>query len=114
MDESIFDSIKALIGPDASYEAFDQDILIHINTAISTLTQLGVGPKEGFTVTGSDEKWSDLIGTNAMLNMMKTYIYMKVRLAFDPPAGSTLSAYQDACKEFEWRINVAVDPSLVN
>ena len=110
MDESIFDSIKALLGPDASYEVFDLDILIHINSAVATLTQLGVGPSEGLTVT-ADTPWSDLIGSNDMLNMARSYIYMKVKIAFDPPANSTvLKAYQDACSEYEWRMNVAVDP----
>lgn len=112
MEESIFNSIKALLGPDAPYDVFDQDILIHINTAISVLTQLGVGPAEGFVVTGPDEKWSDFIHDDKTLHMVKTYIYMKVRLVFDPPAsGSVLSAYQETCKEYEWRLNVAVDPS---
>lgn len=113
MDESIFNSIKALLGPDASYEVFDQDILIHINTAIAVLTQLGIGPASGFTVTGQDETWSDFLGDDdKTLNMAKTYIYMKVKIAFDPPVNSSvLSAYQEACKEYEWRLNVAVDPA---
>ena len=112
MNESIFDSIKALLGPDASYEVFDQDILIHINTAIAVLTQIGVGPASGFMVTGSDETWFDFIGdSDKSLNMVKTYVYMKVKMAFDPPVNSSaLSAYQEACKEYEWRLNVAVDP----
>lgn len=113
MDESIFNSIKALIGPDASYEVFDQDILIHINTAIAILTQLGVGPASGFMVTGPDETWAQFLGTDdKTMNMAKSYIYMKVRIAFDPPSNSSvLSAYQEACKEYEWRLNVAVDPA---
>lgn len=112
MEESIFDSIKALLGPDASYEVFDQDILIHINTALAVLTQLGLGPSEGFMVTGPDETWSDFLGTNdKTLNMARTYVYMKVKMVFDPPVNSSvLSAYQEACKEYEWRLNVAVDP----
>ena len=112
MEESIFESIKSLLGPDASYGVFDQDILIHINTAISVLTQLGVGPATGFMVTGSDETWQDFIGDDMILQMVKTYIYMKVKMAFDPPANSSvLSAYSEACKEYEWRLNVEVDPA---
>ena len=111
MEESIFNSIKALLGPDASDDVFDQDIMIHINTAISTLTQLGVGPAYGFAVTGTTETWSDFIGDDKTLNMVKSYIYMKVKIAFDPPINSSvLNAYQEACKEYEWRLNVAVDP----
>jgi hypothetical protein len=111
MEESIFESIKSLLGPDASYDVFDQDILIHINTAISVLTQLGVGPATGFMVTGADETWQDFIGDDKILQMVKTYIYMKVKMAFDPPANSSvLNAYNEACKEYEWRLNVETDP----
>lgn len=111
MEESIFESIKSLLGPDASYDVFDQDILIHINTAISVLTQLGVGPATGFIVTGPDETWQDFIGDDKTLQMVKTYIYMKVKIAFDPPANSSvLNAYNEACKEYEWRLNVETDP----
>lgn len=112
MEESIFESIKSLLGPDASYDVFDQDILIHINTAISVLTQLGVGPAAGFMVTGPDETWKDFIGDDKILQMVKTYIYMKVKMAFDPPTNSSvLNAYNEACKEYEWRLNVEVDPA---
>lgn len=115
MEESIFESIKSLLGPDASYDVFDQDILIHINTAIAVLTQLGVGPSTGFIVTGPDETWSDFIGDLKTLQMVKSYIYMKVKMAFDPPANSSvLNAYQEACKEYEWRLNVEVDPTLLD
>ena len=111
MEESIFESIKSLLGPDASYDVFDQDILIHINTAIAVLTQLGVGPATGFMVTGPDETWHDFIGDDKILQMVKTYIYMKVKMAFDPPVNSSvLNAYNEACKEYEWRLNVETDP----
>ena len=115
MEESIFESIKSLLGPDASYDVFDQDILVHINTAISVLTQLGVGPAGGFIVTGPDETWQDFIGDDKTLQMVKSYIYMKVKMIFDPPANSSvLSAYQEACKEYEWRLNVEVDPAKLD
>lgn len=115
MNESIFESIKALIGPDSSYDVFDTDIMIHINTALSVLTQLGVGPSEGFMITGANETWGDFIDNDKTLNMVKTYVYMKVKIAFDPPSNSSvLSAYQEACKEFEWRLNVAVDPEKMS
>ena len=110
MEESIFKTIKQLLGPDADYDVFDQDVLIFINTAIATLTQLGVGPSEGFRVTGESETWSDFIGDRKDIDSVKSYIYMKVRLAFDPPTSGTVStAYEEACKEYEWRLNVAVD-----
>ena len=112
MDESIFEEIKAMLGPDASYDEFDNDILIHINSAIAVLTQLGVGPSNGFVVVDEGETWRDFLGSGRKfpLNMVKTYIYMKVKLAFDPPSNSTvLSAYQETCREYEWRMNVAAE-----
>ena len=111
MEESILVSIKALLGPDSDYDVVDQDIIIFINSALSTLNQLGVGPKGGFQITGTDETWSDFIGDDTKLNMVKSYIFMKVKLAFDPPSSSfVLSAYEKACEEYEWRLNIAVDP----
>ena len=111
MDQSIFNSIKALLGPDADYDAFDQDIMIFINSALATLTQLGIGPDDGFRITGPNETWNDLLGDSKDLDSVKQYIYMKVKMAFDPPANSfVMTAYEEACKEFEWRLNVAVDP----
>ena len=110
MEDSIFKTIKSLLGPDADYDVFDQDILIFINTAIATLTQLGVGPSSGFRVTGDSETWADFIGDRNDIDSVKSYIYMKVRLAFDPPSSATVSSsYEEACKEYEWRLNVAVD-----
>ena len=112
VEESIFKTIKSLLGPDADYDAFDQDILIFINGTLATLTQLGIGPPEGFRITGETETWSDLLGDYKDLESVKTYIYMKVRLVFDPPSNSSvMNAFEEACKEFEWRLNVAVDPS---
>lgn len=115
MQDSIFLTIKELLGPDSSYTAFDPDILIHINSALATLTQLGVGPVKGMLVTDDTQKWSDFFGSDDnTLNMAKSYVYMKVKIAFDPPLNSSvLSAYQEACKEYEWRLNVAVDPEAL-
>lgn len=111
MDDSIFLSIKSLLGSDADYEVFDQDILIFINGVFATLTQLGIGPASGFKVTGPEEKWSDFLSERDDLGSVKTYVYMKVKLVFDPPTSSSvISAYQEACREFEWRLNVAVEP----
>lgn len=115
METSILTSIKGLLGPDADYDVFDQDIIIFINSALATLTQLGVGPSGGFRITGATETWSDFLGDAQDLDSVKSYIFMKVKMAFDPPAnGSVLNAYEEACKEYEWRLNVAVDPGLYN
>jgi len=115
VEESIFKSIKALLGPDADYDVFDPDILIFINTALSTLTQIGIGPASGFRITGETETWSDLLGSYEDLESVKSYIYLKVRLLFDPPSNSAvMNAYQETCNELEWRLNVAVDPSRLD
>lgn len=110
--DSILDSIKKLLGLDASYDAFDRDVIIAINAALFTLTQLGVGPEEGFRITSSAETWSDFIGDRTDLEAVKEYVYLKSRLAFDPPVNSTvLQAFKDSCAEYEFRLNVQVDPA---
>lgn len=112
MEESILNTIKMMLGPDDSYDVFDTEIIIHINTALSILTQLGVGPKKGFRITGPDETWDDFISDGSIdLEGIKSYIYMKVKMIFDPPANSfVMKAMEDSCKELEWRLNVTVDP----
>ena len=112
MEESILNTIKKMLGPDDSYEAFDTEIIVHINTALSTLAQLGVGPRKGFRITGTDEAWGDFISDGSVdLEGIKTYIYMKVKMIFDPPVSSfVMKAMEESCKELEWRLNVAVDP----
>ena len=111
MDDSILNTIKKMLGPDSDYDVFDTDIIIHINSALSTLAQLGVGPSTGFRVTGPEECWSDFIGYGVNdLESVKTYVYLKVKMLFDPPASSfVMKAMEDNCKEIEWRLNVAVD-----
>lgn len=111
MSESILSSIKKNRGLTDAYEVFDPDIIMLINTAFSTLCQLGCGPKTGFSISGYDETWDDFLEGDTRLNMVKTYVDMKVHLAFDPPQiGAVMSALQEQIKELEWRINVAVDP----
>jgi hypothetical protein len=109
LTDSIFETIKSMLGSDSDYTVFDNDIRVFINSAIATLTQIGIGPKEGFKISSDNsETWSDFIGERKDLESIKEYIYMKVRIAFDPPSNSSvLSSYKEACKEFEWRLNVA-------
>ena len=116
MEDSILRSIRGLLGPDSDYDVFDPDLIIFINGTFSTLTQLGIGPSNGFRITGEDEKWSDFLGTECLnLDSVKTYIYLKVKMVFDPPANSSMmSNYEQMCKELEWRLNVAVDPGTYN
>ena len=92
-------------------EAFDVDLIMHINSVFSILKQLGVGPTSGFTIQDDTAKWSDFT-TNLNLDMIKSYIVAKVKLIFDPPASSSVAdAYKAYISEFEWRINVEVDPN---
>lgn len=112
LSSSIFDTIAKMIGEDPASSDFITDIIVDINTSIAILTQLGVGPRGGFSITGRTETWTDFIGEdNKLLEMAKTYIYSKVRIMFDPPqSSSALEAMKQVCSELEWRINVAVDP----
>lgn len=110
--ESILISIKKLLGINADYEHFDSDLIIHINSVFMILNQLGVGPPEGFTITNSSSTWSDFVSDTTKIESIKTYIYLKVRLVFDPPQSSAvLSSMERTISELEWRLNVAVDPS---
>jgi hypothetical protein len=107
VSNSILQSTKKVLGIEASYTAFDPDILMHINSAFSTLDQLGVGPEGGFEIFDESATWSDFIGDDPRLNSVKTYVYLKVRLAFDPPGTSYLiNALEKQATELEWRLNV--------
>ena len=108
--ESILTSIKKLLGITEDYTHFDADIIMHINSAISVLTQLGVGPDEGYRITSAEDTWSDFIGDDPRFDMVKTYVFQKVRLMFDPPVSSSATeAAKNAIAEFEWRLNVATE-----
>ena len=110
MDESILTSIKKLLGIPEDYEHFDQDIIIHINSVFMILNQLGVGPTEEFTSTDKTAVWSDFISDNKKFESVKTYVYMKVRLLFDPPLSSAvMDCINKVTKELEWRLNVAAE-----
>lgn len=110
MSDSILNSTKKVLGVDADYDVFDLDILMHINSVFPTLTQLGIGPVNGFMIEDADATWWDFLGDNPNLNSVKTYVYLRVRLLFDPPSTSfVITAMQEQIKELEWRLNVAVD-----
>ena len=110
--ESILTSIKKLLGIAEEYEHFDNDIIMHINSVFMILTQLGVGPSKGFVITDSSASWDDFLPEGGeKLQAVKTYMYMKVRLMFDPPTSSAImESMNRMINEFEWRLNVAVDP----
>lgn len=109
--ESILTSIKKMLGITEEYEHFDADLIMHINSVFMILNQLGVGPANGFTITGKDETWNDFIPANQQLELVKSYMHIKVKLLFDPPLGSAvIEVMNRQINEFEWRLNVAVDP----
>lgn len=108
MEASILKSTKKILGLDADYTPFDLDVITHINATFSILNQLGVGPEASFFIEDDTAVWSDFAGVPAnQMNLVKTYVYLKVRILFDPPATSYLiTAATDQIKEYEWRLNV--------
>lgn len=105
--DSILISIKKLLGIGAEYNVFDPDIIIHINTAFSTLSDLGVGPSEGFSINDDKATWSSYIQNDKIFESVKTYIYLRVKILFDPPLNSSvLETIKENIKELEWRLNV--------
>lgn len=110
MDESILTSIKKLLGITEEYDYFDQDIIMHINAAFMVLTQLGIGPSEGFLITDDTDTWGDFVDDLTNLGSLQSYVYMKVKLMFDPPQNSfTVESMTKLINELEWRLNVAAD-----
>lgn len=108
--ESILTSIKKLLGITEEYEHFDMDLIMHINSVFLILTQLGVGPKEGFMIEDETSLWTDFIEDSAQLQAVKSYMGLKVKLLFDPPlSSSVIESMNRMIAEFEWRLNVAVD-----
>ena len=110
--ESILLTIKDAIVPSASYDAFDNSLIMHINTVFAILKQLGVGPQdETFKITGPNEVWSDFYEEGENLEDVKTFIYLKTRMYFDPPQSSFVAdSINRQIAELEWRLNVEVDP----
>lgn len=109
--DSILISVKKMLGIDEGCDHFDADIIMHINSVLAILNQLGVGPPTGFFIMDSGQKWSDFIPDQTNIEFIKTYVFMKVKLIFDPPQMSALiDAMNKTISELEWRITVAVDP----
>lgn len=111
MDQSILNNIKKLLGIDESDTSYDVDIIIHINTTIPILSQIGVKPPTGFMLTSKNQVWQDYIGTSTInLESVKTYIYLRVKLLFDPPTNpTTVQSMTNTIKELEWRIMLDVE-----
>lgn len=103
---SILITIKKMLGIDQSYTVFDSELVVFINTALMVLEQVGLGPN-GFVITGESENWDDFLTDMNKFEGAKTYVYIKTRLAFDPPTNSSLlKSLEDTLKELEWRLNV--------
>lgn len=111
MTDSILKTIAKLLGFNDEYDCFNLDLIVFVNTAFNFLTQLGIGPDEGFRITGVDEVWSDFTNDKILLEMVKSYVYMKVKLSFDPPSsGTVMQAYKDQLQELEYRIYIQANP----
>lgn len=113
---SILDTVKHSLGIEPEYNHFDPDIIMHINSVMVTLRQLGAGPSSGYRITGPEQTWEDYLGEDAgRLCDVQTYLCVKVRLIFDPPmSGSVKESLEKIAAELEWRINAEVDPAKNN
>ncbi|MEG1523840.1 MAG: hypothetical protein RR475_02310 [Clostridia bacterium] len=112
--ESILTSIKKLLGIAEEYTHFDDDLVMHINSSLSVLTQLGVGPEQGFAISGADANWTDFVLSNTKLELIKSYVGLKVRLLFDPPSSAAaIESTNRMINEFEFRIQVIAESEVV-
>lgn len=112
--ESILTSIKKLLGITEEYEHFDADIIMHINSVFMILAQMGVGPSEGFSIKDKTATWDMFVSQNTNLESVKSYVFMKVKLLFDPPQSSAvMESMNRMISEFEWRLNVESETPTV-
>lgn len=108
--ESILTSIKKMLGIPEEYEHFDADLIMHINSVFTILTQLGVGPSEGFRITDDTAIWEDFVAEEDGYDSIKSYMHLKVKILFDPPASSVvMESMNRMINEFEWRLNVKAE-----
>lgn len=110
MQDSILQSVKKGLGIPLEDDGFDAELIIHINTALMILTQLGVGPSGGVFITNQEDSWTSVIEGNLDLEMVKTYVILRVKLIFDPPSSSfVLESIKNQLQEFEWRLNIQAE-----
>lgn len=113
MNSSILNNVKKVLGIAEDYTVFDTDILMHINSAFVTIRQLGVGPSTGFFISGAEDQWDDFFAGDSRLNIVKSLLFLKVKLLFDPPGTSYLiTLVENQIKEMEWRLNVLAEGEL--
>lgn len=107
MEQRILVSVKKVLGLPEADTSFDVDIIMHINSALARLNQLGIGPVEGFMIEDDTSMWDAFLGDRPLLNQVKTYVYMAVRLMFDPPgSGYALTSMKEQIDKYEWLLNV--------
>lgn len=104
IEDSILSSVKKQLGIAEEYEAFDPELIISINSVFGILSQMGVGPNAPYSITDKTNTWNEFIQNKSQLNMVKTYVYMKVRMIFDTPSGTTNEAYKNLIQELEFRL----------
>lgn len=108
--DSILTSVKKLLGITEEYEQFDPDLIMHINSVFSILTQIGVGPSEGFSIENKTAVWADFIGDMTKLNLVRSYMHLKVKALFDPPLSSAvMESNNRQISEYEWRLQIAAE-----
>ncbi len=108
MNDSILTSVKKILGITAEYTHFDDALIMHINTVLMALTQMGIGNRQYFRIEDASSTWSDFISDKVDIDAIKTYVALRVKLIFDPPQSSThMQAIQDTIKECEWRMYIA-------
>lgn len=112
MEDSILESIKNLLGIEEECTTFDKELVVHINSELMVLNQLGVGIT-GFSISDKSSTWNDFLEKDNDLDAVRSYVYLRVRLVFDPPTSSALlTSMQNRASEYEWRLNVAVNPRI--
>lgn len=109
--DSILTSIKKMLGIDEAYTQFDTNVIMHINSVFADLTQMGVGPSEGFSIEDKSTTWDEYTDDNPLLNSVKSYMNLRVQLLFDPNSigSSTLASYERQISQWEWRLNIAAE-----
>lgn len=111
--DSILTSMKKMLGIEEDYEAFDMDLIININSVFTILNQLGIGPEDGYMIAGKENLWEEFLIDDANVEAVKSYMYLKLRLLFDPPSNSFLvTSLENQVKEFEWRLAVQVEKGV--
>lgn len=116
VQESILNSIKKMLGIYSDISAFDDELTIHVNSILASLVQMGIGVTEyGYTIVNAKNTWSEFLGDDKRLESVKTYVFLKVKLIFDPPLqSSVIDAYREQIKEFEWRNYITKDNDRIN